>query len=139
MTPERQKDKAEEVRLASDLHPSPTSTLPSSGHSAEAVGAVEEDTKQKTMENGAASLDGTAESQPSAGPLRRLYQVLFIASPSPPRTTVRKRDFGFLPIPKDRRHEPGRKPEEQFVFTWRLNLLFAASAVSLVIHRTSFG
>jgi hypothetical protein len=43
----------------------------------------------------------------------------------------RKRDFGFLPIPKSRRHNPNLKPEEQFIFTWRMNLVFATAAVSL--------
>ena len=47
---------------------------------------------------------------------------------SPPN--IRKRDFGFLPIPKHRRHDPSRKPEEQFLFSWKLNLVFATTAVS---------
>ncbi|ORX33411.1 major facilitator superfamily domain-containing protein [Kockovaella imperatae] len=65
---------------------------------------------------------------------RRLRSALLVASPSSPRTTVRKKDFGFLPIPRNRRHEPGMKPEEQFVFTWRLNLLFAGSATVSVMN-----
>lgn len=43
----------------------------------------------------------------------------------------RKRDFGFVPIPKSKRHDPNLKVHEQFAFTWRMNLILAGAAVSL--------
>ena len=46
------------------------------------------------------------------------------------RKPIRKRDFGFLPIPKNRRHDPNLKPEEQFKFSLRMNIVFAVAAVS---------
>lgn len=42
---------------------------------------------------------------------------------------IRKFDFGFLPIPPNRRHDPSKKVSEEFAFTWKLNLLFACAAV----------
>ncbi|ORY28266.1 putative membrane protein [Naematelia encephala] len=47
---------------------------------------------------------------------------------------VRKRDFGFLPIPKGRRYDPKLKPEEQFAFTWRMNLILATAATVSVAN-----
>jgi len=44
---------------------------------------------------------------------------------------IRNWDFGFLPIPKSRRHDPNLKPHEQFIFTWKINLVLAGAAVSL--------
>lgn len=49
---------------------------------------------------------------------------------SHPGLAIRKKDFGFLPIPKSKRHDPNVPPEEQFGFTWRMNLVFAGAAVS---------
>lgn len=46
-----------------------------------------------------------------------------------PIRTTRKRDFGFLPIPKSKRHDPSLKVHEQFAFTWRMNLTLAGAAV----------
>lgn len=51
-------------------------------------------------------------------------------TPTPPPLSIRKKDFGFIPIPKNRRHDRNLKPEEQFAFTWRMNLVFAMAAVS---------
>lgn len=45
---------------------------------------------------------------------------------------IRKFDFGFLPIPPGRRHDPSKKVSEEFVFTWKLNLLFAFAAVCVL-------
>lgn len=45
------------------------------------------------------------------------------------RKHIRKFDFGFLPIPPNRRHDPSKKVSEEFAFTWKLNLLFACAAV----------
>jgi hypothetical protein len=42
----------------------------------------------------------------------------------------RKREFGFIPIPKSKRHDPTLKVHEQFVFTWKMNLILAGAAVS---------
>ncbi|WVR05316.1 hypothetical protein IAU60_002330 [Kwoniella sp. DSM 27419] len=47
---------------------------------------------------------------------------------------IRKRDFGFLPIPKNRRHDPGRKVDAEFGFTWRMNLVFASAATVSVMN-----
>lgn len=51
----------------------------------------------------------------------------------------RKRDFGFLPIPKSKRHDPNLKTHEQFQFTWRMNLILAGAAVRAppFCHRTA--
>ncbi|WWC69343.1 uncharacterized protein I206_103281 [Kwoniella pini CBS 10737] len=47
--------------------------------------------------------------------------------------TIRKRDFGFLPIPRSRRHDPHKTVTEEFGFTWKMNLVFAfASTVSVM-------
>ena len=43
---------------------------------------------------------------------------------------VRRRDFVFLPIPKSKRHDPTLKAHEQFMFTWKINLVLAGAAVS---------
>ena len=43
---------------------------------------------------------------------------------------IRSWDLGFLPIPKSRRHDPNMKPHEQFIFTWKINLVLAGAAVS---------
>ena len=51
-----------------------------------------------------------------------------------PTLDIRKVDFGFLPIPKSRRHDRNLKPEEQFIFTWRMNLVFAGAAVRLLSY-----
>jgi len=74
--------------------------------------------------------------EPNSDPLPnkiipRLTRALTNTSTSP-RNTIRKVDFGFLPIPKNRRHDPNLKPEEQFLFSWRMNLVFATAAVSLL-------
>jgi hypothetical protein len=42
----------------------------------------------------------------------------------------RKKEFGFLPIPKSKRHDPTLKVHEQFEFTWKMNLILAGAAVS---------
>lgn len=53
---------------------------------------------------------------------------------------TRKRDFGFLPIPKSRRYDPSMKPEECFPWSLRMNLVFASAAVrhacSIKLYRT---
>lgn len=48
-----------------------------------------------------------------------------------PHRPIRKKDFGIIPIPKNRRHDPKLKPEDQFAFTWRMNIVFALAAVSV--------
>jgi len=50
----------------------------------------------------------------------------------PPLLTkeIRNRDFGFLPIPSSRRHDPNLKSHEQFIFTWKINLVLAGAAES---------
>jgi hypothetical protein len=50
-----------------------------------------------------------------------------------PSERVRERDFCFLPIPKSKRHNPDLKTHEQFIFTWKTNLVLAGAAVSLDI------
>ncbi|OCF44150.1 membrane protein [Kwoniella heveanensis CBS 569] len=47
---------------------------------------------------------------------------------------IRKRDFGFLPIPKSRRHDPRKKVDVEFGFTWRMNLVFAVAATVSVMN-----
>jgi len=42
----------------------------------------------------------------------------------------RKRELGIIPIPKSKRHDPALKVHEQFVFTWKMNLILAGAAVS---------
>jgi hypothetical protein len=49
----------------------------------------------------------------------------FIDGPKP-----RKRELGIIPIPKSKRHDPTLKVHEQFVFTWKMNLILAGAAVS---------
>ena len=44
---------------------------------------------------------------------------------------VRKKELGFIPIPKSKRLDPNVKVQEQFVFTWKINLILAGAAVSL--------
>jgi hypothetical protein len=44
---------------------------------------------------------------------------------------IRNRDFGFLPIPSSRRHDPNLKSHELFIFTWKINLVLAGAAVCL--------
>lgn len=51
--------------------------------------------------------------------------------PTLSRKEIRNRDFGFLPIPSSRRHDPNLKSHEQFIFTWKINLVLAGAAVSL--------
>ena len=46
---------------------------------------------------------------------------------------IRKRELGFIPIPKSKRLDPNVKVQEQFVFTWKINLILAGAAVSLGI------
>lgn len=46
------------------------------------------------------------------------------------RKKVRKRELGFIPIPKSKRLDPNLKVQEQFVFTWKINLILAGAAVS---------
>lgn len=41
----------------------------------------------------------------------------------------RTKEFGFLPIPKSKRHDPTLKVHEQFKFTWKMNLILAGAAV----------
>ena len=43
---------------------------------------------------------------------------------------VRKIELGFIPIPKSKRLDPNVKVQEQFVFTWKINLILAGAAVS---------
>jgi hypothetical protein len=43
---------------------------------------------------------------------------------------VRRKDFGFLPIPKNRRYDPSASPGNLSVFTWKINIVFAVAAVS---------
>ncbi|OCF55750.1 membrane protein [Kwoniella mangroviensis CBS 10435] len=47
---------------------------------------------------------------------------------------IRKRDYGFLPIPKNRRHDPHKKVDEEFGFTWKMNLVFAFAATVSVMN-----
>jgi hypothetical protein len=42
---------------------------------------------------------------------------------------ARTREFGFIPIPKSKRLDPNVKIQEQFVFTWKINLILAGAAV----------
>ncbi|WWD01283.1 hypothetical protein V866_008226 [Kwoniella sp. B9012] len=49
-------------------------------------------------------------------------------------TKIRKRDYGFLPIPKNRRHDPHKKVDEEFGFTWKMNLVFAFAATVSVMN-----
>lgn len=46
-----------------------------------------------------------------------------------PARVGRKRDFGLIPIPKSKPHDPNLKVHEQFAFTWRMNLILAGAAV----------
>jgi hypothetical protein len=46
------------------------------------------------------------------------------------RPLPRKADFWIVPIPKNRRHQPGLDADAEFGFTWRINVAFAAAAVS---------
>ena len=55
-----------------------------------------------------------------------------IDTPTLSRKEIRNRDFGFLPIPNSRRHDPNVKSHEQFKFTWKINLVLAGAAVSLL-------
>lgn len=48
--------------------------------------------------------------------------------------SIRKLDFTFLPIPKNRRLDPLQQPEEQFAFTWRMNLVFATAATVSIMN-----
>ncbi|KIR59883.1 membrane protein [Cryptococcus bacillisporus CA1873] len=52
----------------------------------------------------------------------------------PDRQQIRKLDFGFLPIPPNRRHHPSKKVGDESEFTWRLNLLFACAATVSVMN-----
>ncbi|WWC89895.1 uncharacterized protein L201_004824 [Kwoniella dendrophila CBS 6074] len=52
----------------------------------------------------------------------------------PQNTVIRKRDFGFLPIPKNRRHDPHKKLDDEFGFTWKMNLIFAVAATVSVMN-----
>lgn len=45
---------------------------------------------------------------------------------------IRKKEFGFIPIPKSKRHDPNLKVHEQFIFTWKINLILAGAAVSVM-------
>jgi len=54
-----------------------------------------------------------------------------VDNPTPSTKEIRDRDFGFLPIPNSRRHDPNLKSHEQFIFTWKVNLVLAGAAVSL--------
>lgn len=47
---------------------------------------------------------------------------------------ARKTDFGFIPIPKSKRHDPNLKVHEQFAFTWRMNLILAGAAVRTLVE-----
>jgi hypothetical protein len=51
--------------------------------------------------------------------------------PTLPTKEIRDRAFGFLPIPNSRRHDPTLKSHEQFIFTWKINLVLAGAAVNL--------
>jgi hypothetical protein len=51
-----------------------------------------------------------------------------------PTKEIRNRDFGFLPIPSSRRHDPTLKSHEQFIFTWKINLVLAGAAVSMSLR-----
>ena len=50
--------------------------------------------------------------------------------PIPEPKRVRKRELGFIPIPKSKRLDPNVQVQEQFVFTWKINLILAGAAVS---------
>jgi hypothetical protein len=54
-----------------------------------------------------------------------------IDNPTLPTQEIRNRDSGSLLIPSSRRHDPNLKPHEQFIFTWKINLVLAGAAVSL--------
>jgi hypothetical protein len=54
--------------------------------------------------------------------------------PTLPRKGIRHCDFGFLPIPSSRRHDPNLKSHEQFIFTWKINLVLAGAAVSMSLR-----
>ncbi|KAK4687476.1 hypothetical protein P7C73_g2642, partial [Tremellales sp. Uapishka_1] len=56
------------------------------------------------------------------------------AASVPPEKQIRKVDFHLIPIPKNRRYNGTMKPEEQFVFSWRLNLVFATAATVSVMN-----
>ncbi|ODN83164.1 hypothetical protein, variant [Cryptococcus amylolentus CBS 6039] len=49
-------------------------------------------------------------------------------------TPMRKRDFGFLPIPQSRRHDPSKAVQGEFPFTWKINALFASAATIAVMN-----
>lgn len=51
--------------------------------------------------------------------------------PSIETKKVRKKELGFIPIPKSKRLDPNTKVQEQFVFTWKINLILAGAAVRL--------
>ncbi|WRT67277.1 uncharacterized protein IL334_004244 [Kwoniella shivajii] len=53
---------------------------------------------------------------------------------NPHHKSIRKRDFGFLPIPKNRRHDPYKKVDEEFGFTWKMNAVFALAATVSVMN-----
>ncbi|WVF72050.1 hypothetical protein IAT40_006862 [Kwoniella sp. CBS 6097] len=57
-----------------------------------------------------------------------------ISHPPHDEIKIRKLDFGFLPIPKNRRHDPRKKPDVEFGFTWRMNLVFAVAATVSVMN-----
>ncbi|WVQ78595.1 hypothetical protein IAT38_000681 [Cryptococcus sp. DSM 104549] len=85
--------------------------------------------------------DDTSPSSSSAPPPHALSHNPLTAMLSrlshrgdPSLLPVRKRDFGFLPIPRNRRHDPNRRPEDEFVFTWRMNLIFASAATTAVMN-----
>jgi hypothetical protein len=58
-----------------------------------------------------------------------------IDNPTLPTKGIRNQDFGFLPIPNSRRYDPNLKSHEQFIFTWKINLVLAGAAVSLPLRQ----
>lgn len=98
---------------------------------------IGEDLDDKAVSTSPPSHPVAASSRPTRtrNPLVKVYRALIYPIPSKQRTTPRKRDFGFVPIPKSKRHDPSQKPEEQFVFNFKMNFVFALSAVSLLLAR----
>lgn len=76
---------------------------------------------------------------PTTGGVDQIGKALDRMDPDPSSTGVgvgvRKRDWGFVPIPKNRRHDPRLLPEECFPWSTRINLVFAICSVCSAIGR----
>ena len=54
-----------------------------------------------------------------------------ISASQTPQLTIHKLDLGLIPIPASCRCDPNLNPEDQILFTWQTNLVFALAAVCL--------